>query len=725
MILKKPRKIRIFYKFLIVLLTISAIPIFIVGMRLIDINRVSLQDLTLELQINQATRISDAVESHMDKLRDMIVFVIDTHGRPPLDWTLIERLLRSMLASSEDLLTVSLVTEDGREITKVYAPELEGKVALENRSSHEGFIKARRTGEFAVSELYYQYGIPSLDVVYPFAENMFIFIETDLSGLLKLVERTRIGQTGFAYVVDSKGRIILHPEVEKGMDKTSVSDRPIVEAVLSGRLLGSIEFEDTETGEKIVGAYAPVATFAGLGWGAIVEQNQAEAYYSARVMQRNALYLLVAVVIAACIIGYFLAQSLTSPIIRLTGVAREIAVGNFNSEPIRQWLQNVKLKDEVVELASTFTVMTQQLKRYTEMQADKMNAILFSIADGIIMTDYSGSIMLSNKRAGQLLGIDESLEGKKIQDIIKREEIYESLREAREKKEHIVKELDLSNENVSKHLMAETSIVSQAESRQDLGTVTVIRDITLEKELEQMKDDFIHSITHDLRSPMTSIRGFLEFLMDGSAGEINEQQKEFLEIIDRSSKRLLVMISDILDVAKMESGSMHLEREPTNIRSDIIDSAVNTMSMQAKRDKVELKAIQKNEILEINVDKNLIDRVLTNLLSNALKFTPEGGEVRIEIEDKGDRIHVAVEDTGSGMPKEMCERIFDKFEQVKGSKGKRKGTGLGLTITKYIVEAHGGKIWAESQPGQGSRFEFWIPRRESGESSSDDKKATD
>ncbi len=717
------KKIKIFYKFLVVLLAISAIPLLIVGMRLIDINRVSLQDLTLELQTNQATRISDAVESHMDKLRDMIVFVIDTHGRPPLDWTLIERLLRSMLASTEELLTVSLVTEDGREITKVFAPELEGKVALEDRSEDEGFIRARRTGEFAVSDLYYKYGIPRLDVVYPFAENMFIFIETDLSGLLQLVEKTRIGQTGFAYVVDSQGRIIIHPDEEKGMEKISVIYRPIVEAVLSGRMIGSIEFEDMETEEKIVGAYAPISTFAGLGWGAIVEQNQAEAYYSARVMQRQALLLLIAVVAAACIIGYFLAQSLTSPVLRLTGVAREIAAGNFNAEPIRQWLGKVKIKDEVVELASTFTVMTQQLRRYTEMQADKMNAILFSIADGIIMTDYSGNIMLSNKRAGQLLGINKSLEGKKIQDIIKREEIYESLREAREKKDHIVKELNLSSENITKHLMAETSIVSQAESHQDLGTVTVIRDITLEKELEQMKDDFIHSITHDLRSPMTSIRGFLEFLMDGSAGEINEQQKEFLEIIDRSSQRLLVMISDILDVAKMESGSMPMEMEEVDIRSEVVDSVLETMSSQARKDKVEIKVIQKNDLKTVKADKNLLERVFVNLVSNALKFTPEGGEIRMELEDKGDKIQAAVEDTGSGMPEEMCKKIFDKFEQVHGSKGKRKGTGLGLTITKYIIEAHGGKIRAESKPGKGSRFEFWIPRSESG-TDDDDKKAT-
>ncbi|MGM0568281.1 MAG: HAMP domain-containing sensor histidine kinase, partial [Elusimicrobiota bacterium] len=421
--------------------------------------------------------------------------------------------------------------------------------------------------------------------------------------------------------------------------------------------------------------------------------------------------LLAAVIIAACFIGYFLAQNLTAPILRLTEASRNIAAGNFDIKPVSRWLKKAKFKDEIVELSNTFSLMTRQLKRYTEMQADKMNAILFSIADGIIMTDYSGNIMLSNKKAGQLLGLDsnEELEGKKIQDIIQRQTISESLREVRKKREPVVKELDLSHENISKYLRTDTSIVSQAESDQDLGTVTVIRDITLEKELEQLKDDFVHSITHDLRSPMTSIRGFLEFLLDGSAGEINEQQKEFLQIIDRSSKRLLNMISDILDVAKMKSGNMPMEIDQVNIRQ-IATNVIDTMSSQAKKDKVSLSLIEKNEIKDINADNSLVGRVLTNLISNALKFTPEDGEIKVELSDEGDKIKVAVEDNGSGMPKEMCEKIFDKFEQVKGSKSKRKGTGLGLTITRYIVEAHEGKIYADSEPGKGTRVEFWIPR---------------
>ncbi len=712
MIFKKIRKIRIFYKFLLVLLAISALPLLIVGVRLIDINRISLQDVTLELQANQAARIADAIENHMDNLRDKIVFLIESQGQPPIDWTLSERLLRSMLASSEDLLTVSLVRESGRELTKVFAPALEGKVELEDRSASSAFADALETRQPSVSSLKWdRYQLPRIDIVYPFADDIYIFIEASLIKLQNLVEETTIGESGFAYVVDSEGKIIMHPDQQKSREKASAYKRPIVEAVLSGRLSGSIEFTDIESGKDIIGAYAPVSTFARLGWGAIIEQDYEEAYYSAIVMRRQALILLGIVIIAACLIGYLLAQNLTSPVLRLTKAARNIAGGSFEVGPVIKWLKKVKFRDELVELASTFTQMAKQLKRYTEMQADKMNAILFSIADGIIMTDYEGKIMLSNNRAKELLGLNvkETLQNRNIQDIIKRTEISDSLKEAREKKDHISREIDLTRDKKSpKHLRADTSIVSQAESRGELGTVTVIRDITLEKELEQMKDDFIHSITHDLRSPMTSIRGFLEFLMDGTAGEINDQQKEFLEIIDRSSKVLLNMISDILDVAKIESGTMPMDISETDLK-ELADEVIETISSQTKKEGVEIEVVAKNKIKKVNADKNLISRVLTNLISNALKFTSEGGKISVEMESREDRVYVAVQDTGAGMPPDMCKKIFNKFEQVKGSRGKRRGTGLGLTITKYIVESHGGKIWAESEEGKGSRFEFWIP----------------
>ncbi len=702
------KRIKIFHKFLIIMLFLSAVPLAIVGWRLININRLGLQDVILELHTNQALSIAESIETYMKNLKEKVKFIISSQGdSATINWSLSQRILKSMIASSSEFFTISAVSNDGRELTKVYHPSLEGRVKLEDHSNDKTFIRAKESGTFTVSNLYYENSIPKLNLIYPFTQDIFLYIEASLKELLEKVKNTNIGSTGFAYIVNKDGNIIMHPDVSKALNFISVADRPIVKEVLSRRLVGSKEYT-IEEGKTVVGAYAPVAA---LNWGVIIQQDKDEAYLSARMMRQNALILLIAVVLIASVIGYLMAQNLTGPILKLTNTARNIAAGNFEVDKLSGWLKKIKIKDELTELSHTFIIMTHQLKKYTDMQADKINAILFSIADGIIMADYSGRVILSNRKAKELLGIDisEKLEDKNIRDIIKRGEISVSLKEVIETKETIVKEIDLSHDNNLKFLRTDTSLVSHSESGRELGTVTVIRDITFEKEIEGLKEDFIHSITHDLRSPMTAIRGFLEFLLDGSAGEINEQQKEFLEIIDNSSGKLLGMINDILDVAKLDSGTMPVEI----VAMDIFDTAkfvADSLMSQAKKDKINLQVVKESELKELHADKNLIHRVLTNLVSNALKFTPENGEIKILLLDTGDKIQITVSDTGRGMPEEYLDKIFDKFQQVTGSEGRSKGTGLGLTITKQIVELHKGKIWVESELNRGSKFIFWIPR---------------
>ncbi len=702
------KRIKIFHKFLIIMLFLSAVPLAIVGWRLININRLGLQDVILELHTNQALSIAESIETYMKNLKEKVKFIISSQGdSATIDWSLSQRILKSMIASSSEFLTISAVSNDGRELTKVYHPSLEGRVKLEDHSNDKTFLRAKESGTFTVSNLYYENSIPKLNLIYPFTQDIFLYIEASLKELLEKVKNTNIGSTGFAYIINKDGNIIMHPDVSKALNFISVADRPIVKEVLFRRLVGSKEYT-TEEGKTVVGAYTPVAA---LNWGVIIQQDKDEAYLSARMMRQNALILLIVVVLIASVIGYLMAQNLTGPILKLTNTARNIAAGNFEVDKLSGWLKKIRIKDELTELSHTFVVMTHQLKRYTDMQADKINAILFSIADGIIMTDYSGKVILSNRRAKELLGINmaEKFDNRDIMDIIKREEMSVSLKEVIETKETIVKEIDLSHDNNLKFLRTDTSLVSQSESGRELGTVTVIRDITFEKEIEGLKEDFIHSITHDLRSPMTAIRGFLEFLLDGSAGEINEQQKEFLEIIDNSSRKLLGMINDILDVAKLDSGTMPVEI----VAMDIFDTAkfvADSLMSQAKKDKINLQVVKESELKELHADKNLIHRVLTNLVSNALKFTPENGEIKIVLLDTGDKIQITVSDTGRGMPEEYLDKIFDKFQQITGSEGRSKGTGLGLTITKQIVELHKGKIWVESELNRGSKFIFWIPR---------------
>ncbi len=255
---KKVRNIKIFYKFLLILLFLLVIPLGIVGWRLININRVNLQDVILELHIKQATSVAERVKSYMSNLKEKLKFIISVHREPPIDWTLTRRILKSMITSSEKFLTISTVNSDGRELTKVYQPSLEGKVKLESRKEDLTFIESKDTGELAISSIYYEGRTPRINLVYPYTKDIYLYIKADMTELLDTVKNSRIGKTGITYIVDNEGSIVMHPDIQLGVKSVSVKERPIVREVISRRLRGSKEYTD-EDGNQIVGAYAPVA----------------------------------------------------------------------------------------------------------------------------------------------------------------------------------------------------------------------------------------------------------------------------------------------------------------------------------------------------------------------------------------------------------------------------------------------------------------------------------
>ncbi|MFB0528113.1 MAG: ATP-binding protein [bacterium] len=234
------------------------------------------------------------------------------------------------------------------------------------------------------------------------------------------------------------------------------------------------------------------------------------------------------------------------------------------------------------------------------------------------------------------------------------------------------------------------------------------------KELDQMKDDFVSSVSHELRSPLTSIKGYVDFVLRGKAGPLNEKLVEYLTIVKNNTSRLGMFINDILDLAKIEAKRFELGREALEL-SPLIGEMVTFFRPQAEEGRIQLKAVVPSSISLVSADPDKLRQVFTNLLSNAFKFTPEGGKVTIEAKNSGsgNLVEIAIRDTGVGIAKEDLKKVFDKFQQVKPSEGKVKkvkGTGLGLAIVKGIVEAHGGRIWVESGLNKGSSFIFTLPK---------------
>ncbi|RMF37067.1 MAG: PAS domain S-box protein, partial [Chloroflexi bacterium] len=249
---------------------------------------------------------------------------------------------------------------------------------------------------------------------------------------------------------------------------------------------------------------------------------------------------------------------------------------------------------------------------------------------------------------------------------------------------------------------------------QGIGVQVIARDIRERKQLEQMREDFIASVSHDLRTPLASITGFTEVLLSEAPGPLTEVQQEFLDIIAQSGERLLKLVNQILDVSKLDSGRFELHPAPVELRP-MVESLVDQVRPLATKKQIALEVELAPDLPTITADPDRLERVLTNLLSNAVKFTPEGGSVRVRLTRNGESVRCEVSDTGIGIPPEDLPHLFERFRRASNVQKRRiKGTGLGLYISKAIVEAHGGEIGVESRLGEGTTFWFTLPIGEDG-----------
>jgi signal transduction histidine kinase len=224
----------------------------------------------------------------------------------------------------------------------------------------------------------------------------------------------------------------------------------------------------------------------------------------------------------------------------------------------------------------------------------------------------------------------------------------------------------------------------------------------------RLKSEFLASMSHELRTPLHTIIGFSELLTEELEGPLNEKQKRFLGHILQDSRHLLELINDILDLSKIEAGRLELQKEQIDF-AGCLEDVIATMTQQASAKNIKVEV--RNQFRgSLHADRLRVKEILYNLLSNALKFTPDGGQVWVETLVRGHQLHVTVGDTGIGVQPEEHQSIFEKFYQVGSTtKGTREGTGLGLAITRKLVELHGGHIWLESRSGEGSRFSFTLP----------------
>ena len=449
-------------------------------------------------------------------------------------------------------------------------------------------------------------------------------------------------------------------------------------------------------------------------WAVIVSQPAKIAFRPAVKLRNNILLFTLISCLVVIPIAVIFARRIVTPIMQVANAAKAVGRGEFAQEI------EVTTRNEIGTLVAEFNAMRRNLKIAEEQLrqgAEKMTAVVNSIAEGLIVLDKNNCILHINPTAERLLGIDAELRGVDIGTAIKDHEMYVAIeksqaRIARYETHSSEVVLNRGEQQIFLRMLASPFL---DDGGQLLGTVYVLEDITEAKKIERMKSDFVNLVSHEFRTPLTSIRGFVQLILDGKVGSISPVQEKSLIRVLRQAKRLEALINDLLDVSRIESGRIEMKREVVSL-VDVATQRIEEFKPQADEKKITVEFIaprgrdRPDSLPNVMGDSERIGQVFTNLIGNAIKFTPEDGSVTVRLRLEGTYILAQVIDTGPGIPLEKQEQIFDKFYQLSEIQTRQQGgSGLGLSIVRSIVEAHGGRIWVKSQEGKGSDFRFILP----------------
>lgn len=407
--------------------------------------------------------------------------------------------------------------------------------------------------------------------------------------------------------------------------------------------------------------------------------------------------------------------AIAGPIVQLTDSIKQIAAGNYKRR------LHFKRKDEFGEVAQSFNTMAQKLEEYTESKLGKIlqhkkriEALIDNMHDAVIGIDEEKRVLFANEPACLLSGLKHAeFEGQKLVEIASSNDLIRKLLDRinalNQQSEHLglVQIFAYGKDNYFELEVIDINVVPTGEeSSQFIGQFILLRNVTSFKERDVAKTNFIGTVSHELKTPIASIRMGIQLLENKRIGELNEEQKDLLEGIADDTERLLKITGELLDIAQVESGTIQMKLNPATI-GPIIDYALLANRSMLDQKKIQLQVELEEELPMVFIDNEKTAWVLTNLLSNAIRYSDEGGAICLAVKRMGARVLLRVEDQGQGIPVQYLAKIFDRYFRVPG--GTKEGTGLGLSISKEFIESMGGEIDVQSVFGTGSAFFVYLP----------------
>lgn len=730
-------KMKLRTKFSVLFVTLAVVPLIVVmSISLVKFGSIqSASSINLERQV--ALTATEEIEAFIALQFNVLKNIETILPEFFSDKNLQESIQERFLFTNSDFIDITLTDNKGREISRKNRILVIGTSELADRSKSPEFLAARDTGYY-LGPIFISEGRPLftvgkalMDRSGAFRGVIFVVVDARLIQDVVLAVSTVEGR-GRAYIVDGNGRVIAHPNISEVLAEKNFSFIPIVKAIVekNGISETTVAYQN-ELGEEVLGSFAeimPVIETRGsafnTGWFVVAEEQESLALAAVRQINNFSFLTLFIVLIISLLAALLFAKRIVGPIEKLHLASGEFGAGHLN------YRLNIKTNDEIEDLASGFNNMAESLnfsiKRLNEdrtlitAERNQLELVLSGITDAVIVVDRNRKIIIFNPAAEGLTGYSALYAlGKPIWDIIKvfgaekpvdvsdycpvGEDAFEGVVFSK-KNLRVVggggKETYVNF--ISGHIKEGTNV--------NIGCILTLQDVSREHTIERLKTEFVSIAAHQLRTPLSATKWGLGIFLDGSMGKLTAKQLEFLKRVYTNNERMIALVNDLLNVARIEEGKFVYALAMTDM-GKLLDSVINQLKEEIKNKiiKIEIRR-PKNILPEIFVDAEKIALAIQNIVENAVKYSEKGDEIAVTLKATDQTLEVIVQDTGVGIPRKQQSRVFSKFFRGENViRMETEGSGLGLFIAKNIIDAHGGKINFSSEEGKGTMISVSLP----------------